>query len=96
MGVSYLCMYEIWDVCIYIYEQLYIYISPFTWYVHTHIHVDIDSNANGSVLDSGLKGLPLLILMPMAENFLRLYKVLWVRLKWVAMQSQDLMLPEQS
>ena len=42
-----------------------------------------------SILDSGLEGRLFLIPMLMAEeNFLWLNKVSWVRLKWVAMQSQ--------
>lgn len=65
-------------------------------YVYIHIHVDIGSHPNRS-LNSGLEGLPFLILMLIAEeDFLWLCKVLRIRFKWVAMQSQVLMFSEQS
>lgn len=70
-------MVSIYKICTYI----CIYMSP--------VYVDTGHNPNRSILDSGLEGRPFLIPMFMVEeNFLRLNKVSWVRLKWVAMQSQ--------
>ena len=59
-------------------------------------NVDIDHNTNSSILGSGLEGLLILFPYSMAEeNFAQLNKVSWVRLKWIAMQSQVLMFSEQ-
>lgn len=103
MVYLYICMCVYTYIYIYTYTYIYIYIYIHLYIfsicvsVYIHLHIDTGSNTNRRILDFGLEGLPFLILMIMAEeDFLWPYKVLWLRLKCVAMQSQVLMFSEQS